>query len=53
MRIILALLFAAYLLITHDRLRQIVFFPVKVFFALIGIINIIFLLEIMLAVFGW
>ncbi len=53
MRIILAILFAAYMLITHDTLRKIVYFPVKVVFALIGVVNIVFLLEIMLAVFGW
>lgn len=53
MRIILALLLIAYLLITHDKLRQILMFPVKLLFGAIGIVGIIVLLEIMLAVFGW
>ena len=53
MRIILAILFVAYLLITHDRLRHILMIPVKIFFGLIGILGIIVMLELMLAVFGW
>ena len=53
MRIILAILFVAYLLIKHDRLRHVVFFPVKLLFGCIGIVGIIVLLEIMLATFGW
>ena len=53
MRIILAILFVAYRLIKHDRLRHVVFFPVKLLFGCIGIMGIIVLLEIMLATFGW
>ena len=37
MRIILAILFVAYLLIKHDRLRHVVFFPVKLLFGCIGV----------------
>ena len=53
MRIILLILLAAYLIITHDRLRHILMIPVKLLFGAIGIVGIIILLEIMLAVFGW
>ena len=53
MRIILAILFVAYLLIKHDRLRHVVFFPVNLLFGCIGILGVIVLLEIMLATFGW
>ena len=51
MRIILAILFVAYLLIKHDRLRHVVFFPVKLLFGCIGIMGIIVLLETQKKVF--